>query len=577
MQNIDSAENTTINIQDNNLNKKSQPIKEPLGRGIDVRNIFWDAAMNNKIFGLGIIPLFAGYYLQDTVFTRSIAGVTTDVPGFVADINISKIMIVMTPYIAALILFYISNIIITNSTARIELMAIRQLTDELIESIKTTKKSININDLILHIKKMSETKHISTIVMAYIIPTLIVAIGLIYNFIQTDGYHGVLVALIIIIMIIVTTKLELESVGHAYNTESSINVMYDEIHEIMTNIDSILTSNTHDLEIKNLETVKNQTYNLTRTGNIHNSNTTYGLQAFGIGAMLGVNYLSYRLYRSEKMTGSMFTATVLMSLLFMDYYNSCVHAIGSLINGIGRFHEMMEYFKEFRIIDLSPEELKRRQVLRVTKGNIDITNLTLRYGEKDIFSDFNMKIKGGNVTGLVGPIGSGKTTLLKILAGIAHYSGNVNIDGQNLVNCTYESIVDNIAYISQHPKLFNKTIHYNINYGSSYTKEQLLDKLNKLGLMPFVNSFHQKLDTVVGKEGGNVSGGQKQFIALIRALIQNKSILLLDEPSSSLDAVNKNLFINLIKNIKGKTIIISSHDKFIMPLFNITIDVSKKQ
>ena len=91
-----------------------------------------------------------------------------------------------------------------------------------------------------------------------------------------------------------------------------------------------------------------------------------------------------------------------------------------------------------------------------------------------------------------------------------------------------------------------------INYGSGYSKAEIEQRLKKLGLITFINSFPKGLETRVGKEGSNVSGGQKQFIALIRALIQNKIILLLDEPSSSLDTKNKNIFIQLIKSIKER-------------------------
>jgi ABC-type bacteriocin/lantibiotic exporter with double-glycine peptidase domain len=102
-----------------------------------------------------------------------------------------------------------------------------------------------------------------------------------------------------------------------------------------------------------------------------------------------------------------------------------------------------------------------------------------------------------------------------------------------------------------------------------------LNKLKNFNLIPFINSFPNGLDTIVGKEGGNISGGQKQLIALIRSLIQNKLILLLDEPSSSLDSKTKNIFIQLIKSIKNKTIIISTHDNQIMSLFDNVIDISK--
>jgi ABC-type multidrug transport system fused ATPase/permease subunit len=378
-----------------------------------------------------------------------------------------------------------------------------------------------------------------------------------------------------IVMILVTIKLEIDSIYYAYNTENSANLIYDEIHEIMTNIDSVITSNTKEEELKQVNEAKEKTYDLACISNLNTNNTTYGLQAISIVAIFGINYLAYRLYVQHLIDDATLTSTVLLSLLFMDYYNYSIQGIKNLINSMGRYNEMREYFQEFKIITQPKAVLDRQITLKVTNGNIIIKNLTVRYENNVIFDNLNLKIKGHSVTGLLGPIGSGKTTILKMLAGIITYKGDILIDDQELENCTYESIVDNIAYISQHPKLFNRTVLYNINYGSALSKDQIMSKLKELGLLQFIDSFKQGLNYVVGKEGSNVSGGQRQFIALIRALIQNKSILLLDEPSSSLDKKNKALFINLIRSIKDKTIIISTHDSLIMPLFNESIDMEK--
>lgn len=588
--NVDNNDNNDINNNNNimdrykYLNKSENNIdfnrfndhnKTYEVERIDISNIFWDSLMNNKIILLAMIPLFIGYYLQDTVFTRSIAKVTTNVPAFVHNIDIKKVLIVMLPYIVALVLFYISNVITTKAINKIELETIQELTNKLIESIKTSKKQININDIILHIKKVSDTKSIYTVLVTYIIPTIIIGLGLLYNFIQIDGKYSLLVILIFIVMMLITMKLEFSSIDHAYNTENSTNAIYDEIHEIITNMDTVITSNTQEEEMKKVKAAKDKTYELACISTVHTNSTTYGLQAISIVAMLGINYLAYRMYYAGRIDEVMFTSTILLSLLFMDYYNYSIQGIKNLINSMGRYNETKNYFNDFLIIKKSAEQLKREFVLKILEGNITIKNLSIVYKNNEIFKGLNLQINGNSVTGLLGPIGSGKTSILKALAGIVDYTGDILIDGQNLADATYESITHNIAYISQHPKLFNKSIYYNINYGSNYTQDEISTKLKDLGVSSFIDSFPNGLDTIVGKEGNNVSGGQKQFIALLRSLIQNKSILLLDEPTSSLDTKNKNIFMQLIKNIKNKNIIISTHDKQIMPLFKNVIDVSK--
>lgn len=566
------------------VKKRNKYIENPLDvqdtndnlERIDIGSILWNAVLNNKIIVLSILPLFVGYYLQDTIFTQSIAAVTSDIPGFVQDIDMKKVLIVLIPYLVALVLFYVSNVISAKTISKIELDAITELTEKLIESIKTSKKPINVNDLMIHIKKMYDTKNIYTIIVTYIIPTFIVALGLMYNFIESDGPTSLLVILIIVVMMIVTTKLEFDSIGNAYNTEEASNNLFDEIHEVMTNIDSVITADTKDFEMKNVDAMGQKTYELSCISELNNSNTTYGLQAISIVAMMGINYLSYRLYSQGRIGAPSFTSIVLLSLLFMDYYNYCIHAIGDLITSMGRYYETQQYFYDF-IIDTSGEKEKDRMIqLKMTNGDVTFKNVTLEYENKMVFNKFNLNVKGGTTNGLLGPIGSGKTTMLKMLAGIIDYEGDILIDNQNLKQCTYESIVEHIAYIPQHPKLFNRTVYYNINYGSAYTKEQIMTKLDALGLTPFINSLADKLDTIVGKEGSKLSGGQRQFVSLIRAIIQNKTIFLLDEPSSSLDTTNKQIFMDLIKNIKDKTIIISTHDKQIMSLFDRVINIGKR-
>lgn len=589
--------------------EKKNPLVIPgkIVEPIDINNIMYEVFMRNKIIIFATIPLFVGYYLQDTIFTRSVAAFTSDIPEFVRDVDLNKIVIMLLPYIVAMILFYISSIVTSKAMTRIELDSIQELTDRLIESIRTSKKNVSLNDLMIHIKKMAGIKNIYSLVVTYIVPTFIVAITLIYTFSQSDGYYGLIVAFIIIVMMLITIKLEFDSILYAFDTEDSSNVLFDEIHEIMTNIDSVITSNTKEEEMKRITNVKNKTYNLAMKSQVNNNNSTYSLQGLSVVAMLGINYMAYRLYVRGLMDSVLFTSSVLLSLLFMDYYNYCISAISDLISSVGRYCETREYFLDYNIVkdeikceDKMKDEIKyedkmkdqikdenfqkpsskvepdRKIILKITQGNIVFKNFTLTYEGRNIFNKFNFVIEGGRVTGFVGPIGSGKTTMLKALAGILEYEGDIIIDGQKLKNCTYESIVANIAYIPQHPKLFNRTVYYNVNYGSSYKKEEILKRLKILGLKPFIDSLQKGIDTVAGKEGSKLSGGQRQFVSLIRAIMQNKSIFLLDEPSSSLDATNKDVFINLIRNMKDKTIIISTHDKQIMTLFNKTFNMSKK-
>ena len=538
---------------------------------INISNILYRAINENKSIMIPIIPIIIGYYLQDTLFTQRIGDATSNIDSFLENINIKNVINLFVPYMSALVLFLISNAITAYSMPKIEMTILHELTSKIIESIKTTKKNVNVNEIMMHIKKVSESRNIYKIILTYIFPTIVVTGGLIYSFWLHDRKAGIAVMFIIAMLIFVTITLELNSLNDAYKTEGSGNGLFDEIHEIMTNMDTVITSNTKDKELDNIAQIENETYKCGYIAEFNNGTTTYGLQFISMLSVIGINYISYLLYTKKKINTSVVISIALLSLLMIDYYNYCTHAIADLIGNIGKYYEGCEYFSKFEIIHKN-ENIPQKNLV-ISNGNINMKNIYLKYGDKVIFRNLNIDIKGGKKIGLIGPIGSGKSTLLKIMAGIINYEGKIYIDKQDIKYCTYESIVKYVAYISQHPKLFNKSILYNLNYGSIYTEAEIWKILEKLGLDTFYKSFPNKLQTIVGKEGSSLSGGQKQVVAITRSIVQNKSIILLDEPTSSLDMETKKIFMNLIKKLTNKTILISTHDEQIMDIFDTTINM----
>jgi ABC-type bacteriocin/lantibiotic exporter with double-glycine peptidase domain len=235
---------------------------------------------------------------------------------------------------------------------------------------------------------------------------------------------------------------------------------------------------------------------------------------------------------------------------------------------ISRYKELVSYFEKFNI-----EHNTDNSKIKLNTGKIIFNNVRPKHENTYLPKKINIEIKGGTKVGIIGEIGTGKTSILKILAGLKNYIGEVYIDDYDFKNFHHETITDNIIYISQHPKLFNRTILENISYGTKYTEKETLDLLKKFGIDNFFNKFEKGIYTNVGKEGSKLSGGQKQIMALIRAIIHQKKIILLDEPTSSLDTETKKIFIDLIQTIKDKTIVVVTHDKTIYDLFDDIIEL----
>ena len=193
------------------------------------------------------------------------------------------------------------------------------------------------------------------------------------------------------------------------------------------------------------------------------------------------------------------------------------------------------------------------------KGDIIVSGVYHKYGDNFVLGNISMKIKKGEKVAFVGKIGSGKSTLVKLIMGYQPLiMGDITIGGISINDMNDIEIRKNVFYIPQKPKLFNRTLYENIVYGIKKppSKEQIIDIMKLYDI-----SFNKNLDEKVGVEGNKLSGGQRQMVWLLRALLNPAFVIIMDEPTSALDPSNKKLIISIIKKISvGKTVIIVSHD-----------------
>ena len=531
---------------------------------VNLKKILYESVIENK----GIIPsmlvLFTAYWLQDVVFFGSFSKFTSDVPKFMETMNMKSVMGLIFPYLIAEVLFYINNVIVSYSIPQIELDVVERLSRDTLESIKTSKTTVNTNEYIMNLKKVIESKSVYYLIVSNIVPTILVALGIIYYFLQCGTKIGLTAMFIIIVFVLITLHICKSSVYASYENEDAVNVMYDDIQDVVTNSDLVITSNTIDKEMDNIKDGKKVVYDTYITSEITSSEASFKLRLMSLVMTILLIAIAMHTYSTGKMKIDTVASICIMSVIFLKYFNSTVTRFRSTVGYIGKFYEIDDYFASLKIVN-QPIKLAD---LTITNGNIEFSNIDLKLGDKSVLEKFNFKIKGGTKVGIIGEMGTGKTSLLKMLSGLLNYSGNVLIDGQNIRNCNHESITRAIAYIPQHPKMFNRDIYYNLSYGSDKTEDGVNKFLKSINFAEFFNVFPNGIKTKVGKEGSKLSGGQKQLIAIIRALLQNKSIILLDEPTSSLDSQTKTVIMSLIKKIVGKTILIVTHDKSLLDVFD---------
>jgi len=209
------------------------------------------------------------------------------------------------------------------------------------------------------------------------------------------------------------------------------------------------------------------------------------------------------------------------------------------------------------------------------KRNITISNLNFGYGEKRILDEFSLKINEGDKCAIIGANGKGKTTLINILLrALTNYEGEISIDDIDILRIKDSEYRKHVVGLSQKVAIFPASIRDNITlFNDDFDNEEVVKALKMVGAYEDVNEFPLGIETVLGKNGVALSAGQAQKIHLARLFLLNPDIIILDEPTSSLDInAEKELFDNLFSYFKEKTVIVISHRRRVLEYCNRVID-----
>lgn len=243
----------------------------------------------------------------------------------------------------------------------------------------------------------------------------------------------------------------------------------------------------------------------------------------------------------------------------LNYLNELHDIIRHLRNSFSAMDEGLKPFAvPHEIVDI-PDAKK----LKISKGEIEFKNIAFAYKQsKTVFNNFSLKISKKEKIGIVGLSGSGKTTLINLLQrAYALTAGQIIIDGQDISKITQSSLHEAISLIPQETTLFHRTIKENIVFGNPQAKEaSIISASKKAYADEFIRCLPNGYETQVGDRGCKLSGGEKQRIAISRAIIKNSPILILDEATSALDSESEYLISQAIsKIIKGKTVLAIAH------------------
>lgn len=218
------------------------------------------------------------------------------------------------------------------------------------------------------------------------------------------------------------------------------------------------------------------------------------------------------------------------------------------------------------VIDSTPENQNddKRPFSKIP-DNADIvcTNLNFHHaGRVDLLENFTLKIRGGKVIALIGKSGCGKSTLAKLIAGLyTLQSGNIRIGIYNLEDLSLDCLRQQVILVPQEPHFWSRSILENFRLGSpQVTFEQIVRACQIADANEFISKLPDKYQTVLGEFGANISGGQRQRLAIARAIVNEPPVLILDESTGGLDPVSEaQVLERLLFHRQGKTTILISH------------------
>ncbi len=267
-------------------------------------------------------------------------------------------------------------------------------------------------------------------------------------------------------------------------------------------------------------------------------------------AQLGVFFIgAYLCIKTNKIE----PATIILFVQLMNFVMQPLILVPSLISKRAACKPLFE-----KICNLLKEEESNDQGLEIVNDNIIIKNLAFSYEDNEILKEINLKLEKGKSYAIVGPSGSGKTTLINLLVGRnLNYNGLINYGNIELKEASIDLLYNIISIIEQNVFVFDDTIVNNITMYSEVDSNLLEEVIIKSGLGRLIKE--KGLDYKCGENGCNLSGGEKQRIAIARGLLKNSKIMFLDEITSALDNETSNEILHNILDIEDITKVMITH------------------
>ncbi|MBL7873217.1 MAG: ATP-binding cassette domain-containing protein [Cyclobacteriaceae bacterium] len=276
------------------------------------------------------------------------------------------------------------------------------------------------------------------------------------------------------------------------------------------------------------------------------------------GGIVAVSwYGAYLVQAKEAEVGELFSF-----ILYTAFIGGSIAGLGDIFSQLQRSIGASERILE--ILNQSDEQPSSAKGIKLT-GNIQFENVSFSYPTRkdvEVLKNISFKINPGEKIALVGPSGSGKSTIINLLMRFYPVqSGSISVDQKLSVEYNLSDYRKNMGIVPQEVMLFGGSIKENIAYGKpNATEHEIMEAAKKANAWEFIDTFPEKLETRVGDRGVKLSGGQRQRVAIARAILKDPAILILDEATSSLDALSEQLVQQALETLmENRTTLVIAH------------------
>ena len=352
---------------------------------------------------------------------------------------------------------------------------------------------------------------------------------------------------------------------------NNLNFLGDNTYNILSNIKLVKGFGNEEKSIKNLDGnisgLRDSIFRSSLTSSV-NATLTEPL-IFIIIVIIAYYSQNYLELGIPLLVAFMFSANRLG--LFLNIFFTSLNQYYGYIPSYRQFFEIHSFLNQ------NKEKMQGKE-LKDFVNHINFDDVSFSYDSSNrVLNQATFNIKKGEKVAIVGESGAGKSTIIDLIMGFQKpTSGSISFDNANINELSSNSIRKIIGYVPQKPTLIPGTLRENFQWSKeNITDEEINNILHRTDCMNFISNLQEGLDTEIGNIGDKLSGGQIQRLCLARALGKNPSILILDEPTSSLDKKSEIEIKNLLENLKEITILCVTHRREIVENFDKTIFLDK--